>query len=37
MSGGRTLRAAVSQGALTTVGAAFTSLSVAFQQVWGGS
>ena len=32
--GGRTLRMAFSQGAVTTIGGAFTNLSVAFQQVW---
>jgi hypothetical protein len=36
LAGARTLRIAVSHGAVTTVGGAFTSLSVAFQQVWGG-
>ena len=36
MAGGRTLRLAVSQGAVTTIGGAFTNISVAFQQVWGG-
>jgi hypothetical protein len=33
-SGARTLRVAASHGAVTTVGAAFTSVSVSFQQVW---
>jgi hypothetical protein len=36
LSRGRTLRLAVSRGAYTTIGADFTSLSVGFQQVWGG-
>ena len=35
-AGARTLRIAASHGAVTTIGGAFTSLSVAFQQVWGG-
>jgi hypothetical protein len=35
-TGGRTLRVAVSQGAVTTIGADFTSLSASFQRVWGG-
>lgn len=33
---GRILRAAVSRGAVTTVGADFTSVAVGFQQAWGG-
>ena len=36
LSGGRTLRVAVSRGAYTTIGADFTSVSVAFQRVWAG-
>jgi hypothetical protein len=36
LSRGRMLRAAVSRGAVTTVGADFTSVAVAFQQAWGG-
>jgi hypothetical protein len=36
LSGGRTLRVALSQGAVTTIGADFTSISVSFQRVWGG-
>jgi hypothetical protein len=35
-AGGRTLRVAVSQGAVTTIGADFTSISASFQRVWGG-
>ena len=35
LSKGRTLRAAVSRGARTTIGADFTSLSFAFQKAWG--
>jgi hypothetical protein len=34
LSGRRVLRIALSHGAITTIGAAFTSVSVAFQQVW---
>jgi len=37
LSGGRTLRVAVSRGAYTTIGADFTSVSVAFQRMWGGT
>lgn len=37
LSGGRMLRVAVSRGAYTTIGADFTSVSVAFQQTWGGT
>jgi hypothetical protein len=33
---GRVLRAAVSRGAVTTIGADFTSVAVSFQQEWGG-
>jgi Putative MetA-pathway of phenol degradation len=36
LSAGQVLRVAASHGAITTIGAAFTSVSVAFQQVWGG-
>lgn len=36
LSAGRVLRVAASHGAITTIGGAFTSVSVAFQQVWGG-
>ena len=34
LAGGRTLRVAVSRGAYTTIGGAFTNISAAFQQVW---
>jgi hypothetical protein len=36
MSRGQTLRVAVSRGAFTTIGADFTSISIAFQRAWGG-
>jgi hypothetical protein len=36
LANGRALRVALSRGAVTTIGADFTSLSVAFQQTWGG-
>jgi hypothetical protein len=36
LPGGRVLRVAVSRGAVTTVGADFTSVAVSFQQAWGG-
>ena len=36
LSGGRTLRIAMSQGAVTNIGADFTSISASFQRVWGG-
>ena len=36
LSGGRTLRVAVSRGAVTTIGADFTSIAIGFQQAWGG-
>lgn len=36
LPGGRTIRLAVSQGAYTTIGADFTSLSFSFQQAWSG-
>jgi hypothetical protein len=36
MANGRAVRVALSRGAVTTIGADFTSLSVAFQQTWGG-
>jgi hypothetical protein len=36
LSGGRTMRVALSQGAVTTIGADFTSLSISFQRAWGG-
>ena len=35
MSKGRTLRLAVSRGAITTIGADFTSVSFSFQKTWG--
>ena len=37
LSGGRTLRLALSRGAYTSIGADFTSVSVAFQRMWGGT
>jgi hypothetical protein len=36
MTNGRALRFAISRGAVTTIGADYTSLSVGFQQAWGG-
>ena len=36
LAGGRTLRVAISQGAVTSIGADFTSVSLSFQRLWGG-
>jgi hypothetical protein len=36
LSGGRALRVSLSRGAVTTIGADFTSLSASFQRIWGG-
>ena len=35
LSGARTLRVAVSQGAVTNIGADFLSISASFQRAWG--
>jgi len=36
LSKGRTVRLALSRGAVTTIGANFTSVSFSFQKTWGG-